>query len=85
MNRSLKNYLNTVDGIVDDIIVELDLRDKVNTTNLSEEDLAVLQAILTRYIGEKHNEWSINDKLYQDCIGYLMMNQWIRLKRHRIF
>ena len=68
MNQSHKDNLNTVDAVVDDIIDELDLRDKVNTANLSEDDLAILQAVLSRYIGEKLKGWSINDELYKDCL-----------------
>jgi len=68
MNQSPKHNLNTVDEVVDDIIDQLNLRDQVNTAYLSEEDLAILQAILTRYIGEKLDEWSVNDELYRDCL-----------------
>ena len=40
----------------------------MNTAIMSEEDLAILQAVLTKYMGEKVSEWSINEELYQDCL-----------------
>jgi hypothetical protein len=68
MNRPPKHNLNTVDAVVDELISELDLRDKVDTANLPEEDLAILQAVLTSHISGKMEVWSINDELYQDCL-----------------
>ena len=58
----------TVDEAVDQILVEFPLRDKIETANLTEEDLAILQAVLAEYIGDKLNEWSVSKELYADCL-----------------
>ena len=35
---------------------------------MTEEDLAILQAVLAKHIGEKMDEWSVNKELYEDCL-----------------
>ena len=56
-----------VDEAVDRILAEFPLRDQVETANLTEEDLAILQAVLANYIGDKLDEWSISKELYENC------------------
>jgi hypothetical protein len=63
----LPGKVNTVDEAVDRILVEFPLRDQVETANITEEDLAILQAVLAKYISDKLNEWTVSRKLYEDC------------------
>ena len=58
----------TVDEAVDQIIAEFPLRDQVVTANMTEEDLAILQAVLAKYIGDKLDDWSVSQELYADCL-----------------
>jgi hypothetical protein len=46
MNHSNKNSLDTIDAVVEDIIAEMSLNDKVRTANLDEDGLTVLQLAL---------------------------------------
>lgn len=57
-----------MDEAVDLIIAEFPLRDKVETANMTEEDLAILQAVLAKYISDKLDEWTVNKDLYEDCL-----------------
>ena len=43
MNQSPKDCLNTVDAVIDDMITEMPLDDRVRTANLDEDGLLVLQ------------------------------------------
>ena len=49
------------------ILAEFPLKDQVETANLTEEDLAILQAVLAEYIGDKLDEWTVSKELYDDC------------------
>ena len=50
MNQSPKNNLNTVDAVIDDIIAEMPLDDRVRTANLDEDGVLVLQLALGKYL-----------------------------------
>ncbi len=66
LGESLDNP-KTVDEAVDQILADFPLRDQVETANLTEEDLATLQAVLAKYISEKSDEWSLKKELFDDC------------------
>jgi hypothetical protein len=34
---------------------------------MNDEDLAILQAVLAEYIGEKLDDWSVSGGLFEDC------------------
>jgi hypothetical protein len=55
----------TMDEAVDQIIAEFTLE----TANMTEEDLAILQAILAKFISEKLDEWLECKELYADCLN----------------
>jgi len=62
--------LNTVDEVIDDIIAEMPLDDRVRTANLDEDGLVVLQLALgkyLRYLIDNQSE-DVNKKLLKDCI-----------------
>jgi hypothetical protein len=70
MNQSDKNYLTTVDQVIDEIIAEMPLDDRVRTANLDEDGLLILQLGLgkyLRYLIDNQSE-DVNEKLMKDCI-----------------
>ena len=70
MNQSDKNIFDTVDAVVEDIIAEMPLDDRVRTANLDEDGLLVLQIALgkyLRYLIDNQSE-DVNKKLLKDCI-----------------
>jgi hypothetical protein len=96
MSQPNKHNLNTVDAVIDDIIAEMPLDDRVRTANLDEDGLLVLQIGLgkyLRYLLENQSE-DVNKKLLKECIKlsgketldedeaplYILKELWIRLK-----
>ena len=70
MNQSGKNRLTTVNQVVDEIIAEMPLDDRVRTANLDEDGLLILQLGLgkyLRYLIDNQSE-DVNEKLMKDCI-----------------
>jgi hypothetical protein len=45
-----KHNLNTIDAVIDDIIAEMPLDDRVRTANLDEDGVLVLQLALGKYL-----------------------------------
>jgi len=96
MKYSNKNGLDTVDAVVEDIIFEMSLNDRVRTANLDEDGLTVLQLALGKYLRYLLNNQSkdVNKKLLKDCIkksgnkkldeaeaaGYILKKLWKRLQ-----
>ena len=70
MDQSAKDSLNTVNAVIDDIIVEMPLDDRVRTANLDEDGLAVLQLALGKYLRHllKNQSEDVNTELFKDCI-----------------
>jgi hypothetical protein len=70
MDDSDKQNSNTVDQIVNEIIAELPLEDKVRAANLDESGFAALQLELGKYVW--HLIYSqtevVNEELIEDCI-----------------
>jgi len=58
----------TVDEVVEDIVRDMDLSNKVAVANLHEDDLIPLQLSLGMYIKEKLKIWSVNKELEESCI-----------------
>jgi len=70
MSLPNKHKLNTVEAVIDDIIAEMSLDDRVRTVNLDEDGVLVLQLALgkyLRYLIENQSE-DVNKKLLKDCI-----------------
>ena len=64
------NNLNTVEGVVEDIISEMPLDDRVRTANLDENGVLVLQIALgkyLRYLLENQSE-NVNKKLLRHAL-----------------
>ena len=96
MNQSAKHDLNTVDAVVDDIITEMPLDDRVRTSNLDEDGLALLQLALGKYLRYllKNQSEDVNRRLFKDCIkqsgkesmddaeaaSYILKELWKRLQ-----
>ena len=88
--------LNTVDEVIDDIIAEMPLDDRVRIANLDENGIAVVQLALgkyLRYLIDNQSE-DVNEKLLRDCIKqsgnkkldedeaalYILKELWNRLR-----
>ena len=96
MKYSNKNSLDTIDAVVEDIIAEMSLNDRVRTANLDEDGLTVLQLALGKYLRYLLNNQSkdVNKKFLKDCIkksgskkldeaeaaGYILKELWKRLQ-----
>ena len=97
MNQSDKHKPNSVDQIVNEIIAEMPLDDRVRTANLDEDGLAVLQLALGKYLRHLIDNQSedVNKKLLKDCINqsgnetldeaeaasYILKELWDRLRK----
>ena len=70
MNQSDKNCLNTVDQVVNEIIAELTLAERVATADLEENEFRVIELILGKYIRHKLDQLDVgvNQKLMKDCL-----------------
>ena len=70
MSQSPKHNLNTVDAVVEDIIAEMPLDDKVRTANLDQDGLLVLQLALGKYLRSllENQSEDVNKKLLKDCV-----------------
>jgi hypothetical protein len=72
MHQPNNHNLNTIAAVVDDIIAEMPLDDRVRTANLDEDGVLVLQLALgkyLRYLIENQSE-DVNKKLLKDCIKH---------------
>ena len=71
MNQSDKHNPNTVDAVVEEILDELTLAEKVSTADLEEKEFRVLELILGKYIRHKLDQLNIgvNKELMDDCLS----------------
>ena len=97
MDSSEKHNPNTVDHIVNEIISELPLDDRVRTAYLDEDRLILLQLALGTYLRHLIDSQSeiVNEKLRADCIKhsgienlddsevatYILREIWNRLRK----
>ena len=96
MKYSNQNGLDTVDAVIEDIISEMSLNDRVRTANLDKDGLTVLQLALGKHLRYLLNNQSkdVSKKLLKDCIkksgnkkldhaeaaGYILKELWKRLQ-----
>ena len=71
MNQPNNNCLNTVDQVVDDIIADLTLAERVGTADLDENEFRVVELTLGKLIRYKLDqlEVGVNEALRDDCIS----------------
>lgn len=97
IDNSGKNNPNTIDHIVNEIIEELPLDDRVRAANLDEDGLILLQLAPGTYLRHLIDSQSeiVNEKLRADCIKhsgienlddaevatYILKEIWIRLRK----
>jgi hypothetical protein len=62
--------LNTVDEVVNEIIAELTLEERVSAANLEENEFRVLKLMLGKYIRHRLDQMDIgvNKDLMKDCL-----------------
>ncbi len=71
MNQSDKHNPNTVDEVVDEIIAELTLAERVGTADLDEDEFRVVELTLGKFIRYKleHLDFGVNTELMKDCLA----------------
>jgi hypothetical protein len=70
MNQSDKNNPNTVDQVVNEIIEELTLEERVGAANLEENELRALKLMLGKYLRYRLDQLDVgvNKMLMKDCL-----------------
>ena len=71
MNQSDIHNPNTVDAVVDILISELTLAERVGTADLGEDELRVLELTLGKYIRYRLDQLDVgvNKVLMKDCLS----------------
>ena len=71
MNPSDNHNPNTVDAVVEEILAELTLAERVGTADLDENELRVLELIMGKLIRYKldHMDFGVNKDLMRDCLA----------------
>ena len=60
MNRTNNSISESVAEIVDQVIDDLSLKDKVAMANLEDDNIAIINMLMTDYIQSKLEEWFIH-------------------------
>ena len=70
MNQLDNNNPNTVDQVIDDIIAELTLEERVGAANLEKNELRALKLMLGKYIRYRLDQLDVgvNKSLMKDCL-----------------
>ena len=70
MNPSDNHNPNTVDAVVEEILAELTLAERVGTADLDEDQFHVLELTLGKLIRYKleHMDFGVNTELMKDCL-----------------
>ena len=70
MNQSDKHKPNTVDAVIEEIIAELTLVERVGTADLEENEFRVIELTLGKYIRHRLDQMDVgvNQKLMKDCL-----------------
>jgi hypothetical protein len=71
MNQSDKHNPDTVDAVVDEIIAELTLAERVGTADLDEDEFRVVELTLGKLIRYKLDQvdFGVNTELMKDCLA----------------
>ena len=71
MNQSDKNIPKTVDAVVNEIIADLTLAERVGTADLDEDEFRIVELTLGKYIRHKLDQvdFSVNKELMKDCLA----------------
>ena len=70
MNPSDNYNPNTVDAVVEEILAELTLAERVGAADLDEDEFHVLELMLGKYIRHRLDQMDVgvNQKLMKDCL-----------------
>ena len=71
MNPSDNHNPNTVDAVVEEILAELTLAERVGTADLDENEFRVLELIMGKLIRYKldQKDVAVNKELMRDCLA----------------
>jgi len=79
-SKDINNNLSTADEIIEDIISELPLKERVAIANMNKEAIEILKNIFNKYVRGK-TDTETDDSEYTD----MMNNLWSKLqKTHRL-
>lgn len=59
MNQANNNIPESVAEIVDKVIDDLSLKDRVTLASFGDEEISIIHTLMTDYMRSKLNEWSI--------------------------
>ena len=71
MNQSDKHNPNTVDAVVEEIIAEMPLAERVGAADLNENEFLVVELTLGKYIRHRLDQMDVgvNIELMKDCLA----------------
>ncbi len=81
MNQTKNNIPKTVDEIVNQIIDDLSLKDRVTMANLEDDQIEFINTLMTDYIQTKLEEWSVEQEETDLTETETIINEiWNRLR-----
>ena len=79
-SKGINNDISPVDEIIEEIISELPLKERVELANMNKETVEMLKNIFDMYVGGK-TDTEVDDSEYTD----MMNNLWSKLqKTHKL-
>ena len=79
-SKDINNNLSPADKIIDEIIPELPLKERVAIANMNKEDIKILKNVFNKYVRGK-TDTEADDS---ECTD-MMNNLWLKLqKTHRL-
>jgi len=75
-SKDINNYLSSVDEIIEEIISELPLKERVAIANMNKEHIEMLKNIFNKYIKGKI-DIEVDDREYADMMNKL----WSKLQK----
>jgi hypothetical protein len=79
-SKDINSELSPADEIIEEIICELPLRERVAIANMNKEDIEILKNVFDKYVRGK-TDIEVDDSEYTDMIN----NLWSKLqKTHRL-
>ena len=79
-SKNINNDLFPVNEIIEEIISELPLKERVAIANMNKEDVEILKNVFNKYVRRK-TDTEVDDSEYND----MMNNLWTKLqKTHKL-
>ena len=82
INQPSNDIPESVEEIVDQVISELSLEDRLNIANLEDREISIINTLMTDYIQSKLNEWSIKHAKANLAEPETVVKEiWIKLRK----